>query len=76
MVSKADVDVSQLPTLFSRAKAEIAKCDRLDQCAEWANKAVALIELHARQMRSALAPSEARLFQAIRNQELGVVFRC
>ena len=34
-----------------------------------------LIELHARRMRSALTPSEARLFQAIRAQKLGATFR-
>jgi len=34
-----------------------------------------LIELHARQMRSALTPSEARSFQAIRAQKLGSAFR-
>jgi very-short-patch-repair endonuclease len=34
-----------------------------------------LIELHARQMRSALAPSEARLFRAIRAKQLGATFR-
>ena len=34
-----------------------------------------LIELRARQMRSAPTPAEARLFQAISAKKLGVVFR-
>jgi hypothetical protein len=42
------VNSAQLPQLYERAKNALAECERLDECAEWADKAAAIAS-YARQ---------------------------
>jgi hypothetical protein len=40
-VGLRDIDRAQLPTLYRNAVAALRQCERIDECADWGNKAQA-----------------------------------
>ena len=71
----ADAEVNaRLPQNYEAAKLALAECDRLDQCAEWANRAEAIAS-YARQARDETLETLARRIKLRASRRLGELLR-
>ena len=68
------VNTAQLPQLYEHAKAALAECEKLDECAEWADKAAAIAS-YARQADNLELENYARRIRARAVRRCGELLR-
>jgi hypothetical protein len=68
------VAAARLPKVYEQAKQALAKCERIDQCKEWADKAAALAS-YARQAEDVELENNARRIRLKAVRRMGELLR-